>query len=108
MYPWRPDGQRIRYTRNRNGNRLGFYFRSGQFHFPTSPLNSIRVSLLNFKDAEFFKDFTLVILCGVLCRSELLRITKILRKLEIKCIIGATFGLYGVGFNDFLAHEYAL
>lgn len=59
------------------------------------------------KDVEFFKDFTLVIICGVLCRSELLRITKILRQLEIKCIIGATFGLYGVGFNDFLAHEYA-
>lgn len=59
------------------------------------------------KEKEFFSNFTLVILSGVNCRSELVRMTTVLRELKIKCIIGATFGLYGVGFNDFLDHEYA-
>jgi len=58
------------------------------------------------KDADFFKEFTLVILSGVVCKNEVIRMTKILRELKIKCIVGATFGLYGVGFNDFLDHEY--
>lgn len=57
-------------------------------------------------DAQFFKEFTLVIITIVLPKEELLRITSILRESNIKHIVGATFGMYGFGFNDFLDHEY--
>lgn len=59
------------------------------------------------KDKEFFDGYTLVVLADVYSKSEIIRITTILRELEIKVIVGATFGLYGVGFNDFLHHEFA-
>ena len=71
-------------------------------------LLNMSVFKLIIKDKEFFSEFTLVILTNVLNKSELIRISSILRELNIKVIIGATFGLYGVGFNDFLEHEYAL
>merc|ERR1711868_365090 len=50
--------------------------------------------------------FTLVIICGIFDRKELERVTALLRDLKIKHIIGATMGMYGFGFNDFLEHEY--
>lgn len=37
-----------------------------------------------------------------------MRITGILREAGVKHIVGATFGMYGFGFNDFLDHEYSL
>jgi len=58
------------------------------------------------KDREFFSKFTLVIICGIFDRKELERVTALLRDLKIKHIIGATMGMYGFGFNDFLEHEY--
>lgn len=60
------------------------------------------------KNLEFFNSFTLVVIAVVLPKEELLRITGILREATVKHIVGATFGMYGFGFNDFLEHEYSL
>jgi len=60
------------------------------------------------KNLDFFNSFTLVVIAVVLPKEELLRITGILREAKVKHIVGATFGMYGFGFNDFLEHEYSL
>ncbi|CAG5087305.1 Oidioi.mRNA.OKI2018_I69.PAR.g11514.t1.cds [Oikopleura dioica] len=60
------------------------------------------------KNLDFFKNFSLVVIAVILPKDELLRITGILREGGIKHIVGATFGMYGFGFNDFLEHEYSL
>ena len=60
------------------------------------------------QDELFFADFTLVIITDIVDKSELIRITDIARKKNSKIIVGAQFGLHGVGFNDFQAHDYTL
>jgi len=60
------------------------------------------------KDESFFADFTLVIITDIVDKSELVRITDIARNKNSKIIVGAQFGLHGVGFNDFQAHDYTL
>ena len=60
------------------------------------------------QDESFFDDFTLVIITDIVDKSELVRITDIARKKNSKIIVGAQFGLHGVGFNDFQAHDYTL
>merc|ERR1711990_452021 len=58
------------------------------------------------KDEAFFSDFTLVIITDLVDKSELVRITDIARKKNSKIIVGAQFGLHGIGFNDFQSHDY--
>jgi len=58
------------------------------------------------KDEAFFSDFTLVIITDLVDKSELVRITDIARKKNCKIIVGAQFGLHGIGFNDFQSHDY--
>jgi len=59
------------------------------------------------KNADDFSGFNLVIITDIFAKEELVRISNICRKKNIKVIIGAQFGLYGIGFNDLLDHEYA-
>lgn len=61
---------------------------------------------LSDKDADFFNSFNLVIITDNYDKEQLCRVSSICREKQIKLIIGAQFGLYGIGFNDFQTHEF--
>merc|ERR1711892_110 len=58
------------------------------------------------KPADFFTPFNLVIITDHYDKDELCRVSSICRDKSVKLIIGAQFGMYGIGFNDFQSHEY--
>lgn len=57
------------------------------------------------KSDEFFTGFTIVVATG-LNTEEILRISGICRKNNIKFICGDVFGMFGFSISDFQEHDY--
>lgn len=57
------------------------------------------------KDEAFFKDFTIVVATG-LSTTEVLFLSKMCRKNNVKLICGDVFGMFGSAVIDLQEHEY--